>query len=80
MDLEAVLRLHMQLTDRSLYPAAEDVLRVLWQARSMADRATEQGDPDSATSYRLLADRAQLEYRQRCGEDVEAEDRPGPLD
>ena len=65
MDLPALLGLQRQLADRTRFPTADDVLRVVWECQDRADEAQQRHDQAQADEWRKMAELARSEYRQR---------------
>ncbi|MDH4016084.1 MAG: hypothetical protein OEV20_01965 [Actinomycetota bacterium] len=65
MDLETLLGLQRQLSDRTRFPAADDVLRAVWECQDQADEAQQRGDQVQAREWLKMAELARSEYRQR---------------
>ena len=65
MDLEALLGLQRQLSDRTRFPTADDVLRAVWECQDRADEAQQRNDQVQAGEWLKMAELARSEYRQR---------------
>ncbi len=65
MDLTALLGLQRQLSDRTRFPTADDVLRAVWECQDRADEAQQRNAQVQADEWRKMAELARSEYRQR---------------
>lgn len=70
MDLEALLGLQRQLSDRTRFPTADDVLRAVWECQDRADEAQQRNDQVQAGEWLKMAELARSEYRQRYIRDL----------